>query len=113
VSSDNPRPQDTEHKTGNGPPDVGSKRPIEILEARIERLEAAVEGLQDAIHRQALLSDQRLDELDRRTEPHEIARALSQDARKPGVRRAVHGRSMTCRPGLAITASAITAALSP
>jgi len=31
------------------PPDVGSEREIEILEARVERLEAALKGLQDAI----------------------------------------------------------------
>jgi hypothetical protein len=66
-------------------PDVGSERLMEILEARVERLEAALEGLQDAIHRQAVLNDERLDELDRRTDPHQIARALSQDARKRGV----------------------------
>jgi len=58
---------------------------MEILEARIERLEAAVEGLQDAIHRQAVLHDEQLDELGRRIETHQIARALSQDARERGV----------------------------
>jgi hypothetical protein len=67
------------------PPDVGSERPMEILEARIEHLEAALEGLQDAIHRQTVLHDKQIDELDRRTEPHQIARALSRDARKRGV----------------------------
>jgi hypothetical protein len=66
-------------------PDVGSERQMEILEARIERLEAAVEGLQDAIHRQTVLHDEQIDELGRRTEPHQIARSLSQDARKRGV----------------------------
>jgi hypothetical protein len=67
------------------PPDAGSERPIEILEAGIEHLEAELEGLQDAIHRQTVLRDERRDELDRRTEPHQIARVLSQDARKRGV----------------------------
>ncbi len=66
-------------------PDVGSQRAMQILEVRIERLEAVVEGLQDAIHRQAVLSDERLDELGKRTEPHQLARALSQDARKRGL----------------------------
>jgi hypothetical protein len=66
-------------------PDVGSERQMEILEARIKRLEAAVEGLQDAIHRQTVMHDEQLDELGRRTEPHQIARALSQDARERGV----------------------------
>ncbi len=67
------------------PPDAGSERPMEILEARVEHLEAELEGLQDAIHRQSILRDERLDELDRRIEPHQIARALSQDARKRGI----------------------------
>jgi hypothetical protein len=58
---------------------------MQILEVRIERLEAVIEGLQDAIHRQAVLSDERLDELGRRIEPHQLARALSQDARKRGL----------------------------
>ena len=66
-------------------PDVGSERQMEILEARIERLEAAVEGLQDAVHREAVLHDERLDELGRRIETHQIARSLSQDARERGV----------------------------
>jgi hypothetical protein len=51
------------------PPDAGSERPMEILEARVEHLEAELEGFQDAIHRQSVLRDERLDELDRRTEP--------------------------------------------
>jgi hypothetical protein len=67
------------------PPDAGSERTMEILDARVEHLEAELEGLQDAIHRQSILRDERLDELDRRIEPHQIARALSQDARKRGV----------------------------
>lgn len=58
---------------------------MEILEARVERLEAMLEGLQDGIYRQAVFNDERLDELDRRTDPHQIARALSQDARKRGL----------------------------
>jgi hypothetical protein len=35
------------------PPDAGSERPMEILEARVEHLEAELEGFQDAIHRQS------------------------------------------------------------
>jgi uncharacterized coiled-coil protein SlyX len=87
MSSDNPTPSphDAKHKPVIAPPDAGSERRMEILEARVAHLEAELEGLQDAIHRQAVLRDERLDELDRRTEPHQIARALSQDARKRGV----------------------------
>ncbi len=53
-----------------------------ILEARVERLEAALERFQDAIDRQAVLRDERLDELDSRTEAH---LDLSRDARKRGL----------------------------
>jgi hypothetical protein len=67
------------------PPDVGSEPPMEALEARVERLEAALEGLQDAIHGQTVLHDEQIDELGSRTEPHQIARPLSQDARRRGV----------------------------
>ena len=67
------------------PPDAGRSNQMEIVEERVEHLEAELEGLQDAIHRQSILRDERLDELDKRTEPHQIARALSQDARKRGV----------------------------
>lgn len=65
-------------------PDVDSERRLEILWARVQRLKAEVEGLQD-VHRQAVLHDARIDELNRRTKPHQMARDLSQDARRHGV----------------------------
>jgi hypothetical protein len=58
---------------------------IAILEERIAHLEAALEGLQDAVDRQAVMQDERIAELRRRTEPEEIARALSEDARRRGL----------------------------
>ena len=66
-------------------PNVDSERRLEILLARVQRLEAEVEGLQDAVHRKAVLHDARIDELNRRTKPHQMARDLSQDARRHGV----------------------------
>jgi hypothetical protein len=66
-------------------PVVDSERRLEILWARVQRLEAEVEGLQDAVHRQAVLHDARIDELNSRTKPHQMARDLSQDARRRGV----------------------------
>jgi len=51
----------------------------------VERLESVVEGLQDAVYRQAQQHDRDLEELRRRTEPTEIARALSEDARRRGL----------------------------
>jgi hypothetical protein len=58
---------------------------VETLEARLEHLEAVLEGLQDAFHRQAVLEDEKLDELRRRTEPAQMARELSKDARRRGL----------------------------
>jgi uncharacterized coiled-coil protein SlyX len=61
-------------------------RRVELLECRIEHLEAALEGLQDAVHRQALLADRRDEELRRRTDPQRIARELNRDERERGLR---------------------------
>jgi hypothetical protein len=66
-------------------PDVGWQRRLETLEARIEHLETAFEGLQDAVHRRAVLDDESIGELRRRTEPDQIARDLSLNARSRGL----------------------------
>jgi hypothetical protein len=58
---------------------------LKLLEARVERLEAALEGLQDALYRQSRLEDEHIGELRRRTEPEQIARDLSDHARKHGL----------------------------
>jgi hypothetical protein len=60
--------------------------PLDVsLEERIVRLESVVEGLQDALYREALRHNEHIDELRARTEPGEIARALSEDARRRGL----------------------------
>lgn len=61
-----------------------SEARIAVLEQRIQHLEHALEGLQDAVDRRNVLQDERIAELRRRTEPAEMARALSEDARKRG-----------------------------
>jgi hypothetical protein len=58
---------------------------LESLEARIEHLETAHEGLQDAVHRRAVLEDENMGELRKRTEPDQMARELSRNARKRGL----------------------------
>jgi hypothetical protein len=58
---------------------------LDALEARIEHLELAHEGLQDAVHRRAVLEDENIEELRRRSEPGQIARDLSEDARRRGL----------------------------
>jgi uncharacterized coiled-coil protein SlyX len=64
---------------------VERERRLETLEARMAHLEAELEGLQDAVYRGAVLDDESLAELRRRTEPEQMAHDLSQDARRRGL----------------------------
>jgi uncharacterized coiled-coil protein SlyX len=57
---------------------------LRSLEARVAHLEAMIEGLQDAVHRESVRTDARLDELRRQLEPAELSRALSAEQRKRG-----------------------------
>jgi len=58
---------------------------LESLAARVVHLEAELEGLQDAVYRQAVLEQEKIGELRRRTEPEQMARDLGQDARRRGL----------------------------
>jgi hypothetical protein len=58
---------------------------VEELERRVNQLEAQLEGLQDAVHRDAVRRDEREARLERRTEPQQMARSLSRDARSRGL----------------------------
>jgi hypothetical protein len=64
---------------------VDGDRRLEALEARIEHLEAALEGLQDALYRHEVLDEVSIGELRRRTDPEQMARDLSDDARRRGL----------------------------
>ena len=55
------------------------------LERRVNQLEAQLEGLQDAVHRDAVRRDEREARLERRTDPQQMARSLSRDARSRGL----------------------------
>ena len=66
-------------------PDTGQEQRLRALEERVEHAELALQDLQDATHRQSVHQSERLDELSKKTEPHQLARALSQDARKRGL----------------------------
>jgi len=66
-------------------PELGWEQRLETLEARIKHLESAHEGLQDAVYRRAVLEDESIDELRRRSEPGQIARDLSENARRRGL----------------------------
>jgi hypothetical protein len=58
---------------------------VETLDVRVAHLEAELEGLQDAVYRRAVLEDEQVDELRRRTAPEQLARDMSQDARRRGL----------------------------
>jgi hypothetical protein len=72
-------------RTGDRSFEVGWKRRVATLEARMQHLESELEGLQDAVYRRAVLEDEHIDELRTRTAPEQLARDLSQDARKRGL----------------------------
>jgi hypothetical protein len=64
-----------------------ARQPTDLrrLTERLEHLEALVEGLQDAVHRDAVRHDERMAELERKTQPEALAKALSEDARRRGL----------------------------
>jgi hypothetical protein len=66
-------------------PTAGHERRIEFLENRVDQLEALIEGLQDAVHRESIRDHERIAALEKRSEPAEISRALSRDARERGL----------------------------
>ena len=66
-------------------PAAGHERRIEVLEDRVDQLEALIEGLQDAVHRESVHDHERIAALEKRSEPAEISRALSRDARERGL----------------------------
>jgi hypothetical protein len=58
---------------------------IDLLERRLTHLETLIEGLQDSVHRESVRRENEIHELQRKTDPSELSRALSQDARKRGI----------------------------
>jgi uncharacterized coiled-coil protein SlyX len=67
------------------PPEDLSRHRIDALEGRVADLEGLVEGLQDAVHREAMRRDEQVARLERKLEPRELARTLSDDARERGL----------------------------
>jgi hypothetical protein len=66
------------------PEDLSHHR-IDALEGRVADLEEMLQGLQDAVHREAVRRDEQAARIERRIEPREIARSLSDDARERGL----------------------------
>jgi hypothetical protein len=66
-------------------PANGQERRIEALEERVDQLETLLEGLQDSVYRESVREGERIGALEKRTEPAEISRALSRDARERGI----------------------------
>jgi hypothetical protein len=73
----------TRRRTRSEPPPPIER--IEALERRMRHLETMVEGLQDAVHREITRTNDQIDLLRKRTEPGELSRALSDDARHRGL----------------------------
>jgi hypothetical protein len=67
------------------PPEDLSRHRMDALEGRVTDLEEMVQGLQDAVHRDSVRRDEQAARLERKTEPRELARALSDDARERGL----------------------------
>jgi len=80
-----PRHPDADAPSGPHADDRAVSARLDALETQVRHMEAALEGLQDAMHRRSLLDDERNDELQRRTHPAQMARDLSDDARKRGL----------------------------
>jgi hypothetical protein len=63
----------------------GWQERLKMLDERLDHLESALEGVQDAAYRREVLEDDRIDQLRRRTDPAQVARDLSRDARLRGL----------------------------
>jgi hypothetical protein len=69
---------------GRQPPSE-TVEPLEALELRVAHLERMVEGLQDAVHREMSRHNHAIEELRKRTEPGEMSRAITENARVRGL----------------------------
>lgn len=58
---------------------------LRALETRVAHLEQLVQGLQDSVHREASRQTKRITELEARTQPGPLGKALDEDARARGL----------------------------
>jgi hypothetical protein len=66
-------------------PDPSYEERIAVLERQVRHLEELLEGLQDAVHRESVRRDHEAAEVQRQISPPELARALSEHARRRGL----------------------------
>ena len=64
--------------------DPGEDR-LRSLESRVAHLEQLVQGLQDSVHRESSRQAKRITELEARTQPGPLSKALSEDIRARGL----------------------------
>jgi hypothetical protein len=78
------REAEAEHPRESPSVDPGQD-PVRALESRAAHLEQLVEGLQASVHRESSRNAKGLAELETRTQPQALAKALSEDARARGL----------------------------
>jgi hypothetical protein len=71
--------------SASSPKDQSQAELFEALEERVTHLERLLEGLQDSVDRVAVRQEREMDDLRRRTEPAQIARALERYSRQHGL----------------------------
>ena len=67
------------------PLEGSNERRLQSLEHRMDQLEELAEGLQDAVHRESVRRDHEAADVQRQMSPPELARTLSEDARRRGL----------------------------
>jgi ribosomal protein L16 Arg81 hydroxylase len=74
---------DAESPAADSPAELS--RQIAALDERIQYLETMIEGLQDSVYRDSVRHERQINELEEKTEPGEINRALNREARERGI----------------------------
>jgi hypothetical protein len=67
------------------PEPLGQGDVIQRLQQRVQHLEHELQGLQDSVHRESRRRDEEMKDLQRKLQPGELARSLSDDARRRGL----------------------------
>ena len=76
---------EADHQPEGSPGVDPAQERLQALESRVTQLEQLVQGLQDSVHREASRQGKRIAELETRTQPAALGKALSEDARVRGL----------------------------